>query len=178
MLKKRYSFLFRIIAIICSVSLLSCNKNKTVKINEEINIRDSIAAEKLFQLSHDEHIKDTIGGPWSRSDEDTSPLESCFIVLKKYDNDSISGTYFLMKQGKIENGLITGHITGKKAEAEFHDITGSPQDKGKIELVDWNKGNYETMKINLIESPKHPSFFPDTLILSRKASRKIQRELK
>ena len=179
MSRKIYIHLFQVAAFMYTVSMISCNRTtekKAMTLSDQINTRDSIAAEKLSQIGHDEHIKDTITGTWYYSSiyKETSILETFNIDLKKTaHNDSITGFYKLVKQGKTEEGIIKGYITGKKAIAEFYRNSASSKDKGKIELLDWSKKQYTSMKVNLIEAPVKPSIFPQTFILGRKVPRRI-----
>lgn len=181
-LRKKNLHLFQAITLIYVISLISCNRNrekKTMTLSEQINTRDSIGAEKLSQTAHDEHIKDTITGTWNyyRCCFKGSNKEEAFtIVLKKTDhNDSITGTYHILTEGKTEGGVIAGYIiTGKKAVAEFYKRSGLSKDKGKIELLDWNKKNYSAMKVSLLKAPSQPSFFPKKIILQRLVPREIK----
>ncbi|WP_068942143.1 hypothetical protein [Chryseobacterium timonianum] len=171
--RKKYRHLFQTITLIYVISLISCNKNREKRpmtLSEQINTRDSIAADRLSQIGHDEHIKDTITGTWKYyGNKDSHVLEMFHLILKKNaHNDSITGSYELMKLGKPERGIIIGYITGKKAIAEFYAQPGSSKDKGKIELLGWSNKKYDSMKVNLIEAPVKPSFFPQTFILDRK----------
>lgn len=171
----------KIILLLPILGVLSCNRKiekKPLTLEEKISIRDSIAAEKISQISHDEHIKDTITGTWNYYEccpKGTSE-EAFSIKLKKNNhNDSITGNYYILTQKKKEQGPITGYIIGKKAVAEFYKNSGSSKDKGTIELIDWNKKPYGSIKINLLKAPAQPSFFPKTFILRRQVPREIRR---
>lgn len=146
-------------------------------LSEQINTRDSIGAEKLSQIGHDEHIKDTITGTWIYYllNQGSNVLETSRIIFKKnIHNDSITGSYELLKLGKSERGTITGYITGKKAVAEFCAQPGSSKDKGKIEMLGWGHKKHDSMKVNLIEAPVRPSIFPQTFILKREIKMPIR----
>lgn len=146
-------------------------------LSEQINTRDSIGADRLSQIEHDEHIKDTITGTWIYYllNHGSNALETSHITLKKNThNDSITGSYEFMKTGKSERGIITGYITDKKAVAEFYAKPGSLKDKGKIEMLGWSYKKHDSMTVNLIEAPVRPSIFPQTFILKREIKMPIR----
>lgn len=142
--------------------LLSCNKsqdNKVMKPKEAIFARDSTAVESYLQKSYNLRVKDSINGIWKYSDMSVSQQIQFHISLeKRKDNDSIKGSYLFKAYGKIEeNGVITGIIKEKKMVIEFYPTSYPAEDKGKAELLDWDKKNYYYMNWNLIKSPKKSS---------------------
>lgn len=162
MFKKKYPYLFQTIALIYLVSFISCDRTKEKKpltLSEQINIRDSIAAEKLSQTAHNKTIKDTISGHWNTWN--SSDYESFSITLENTkNNDSIKGTYRFTLQDTPEEGIITGIISQGKAIIEFYNPSNPSALKGKAVLSNWND-DYKEMNWELIK-PSEQSSIPET----------------
>ncbi len=108
--KKLYSAYF-ILLLFCITSLLSCRKAHKNTLTHDINSRDSIAIHTYMDEVYHQKIKDTIKGFWTYSSHETFvPLWQFGLIFQKgKENDSIYGTYHLIRQGeKQENGWLKG----------------------------------------------------------------------
>ncbi len=177
MIKKQDPAYF-ILFFVCIACLFSCRKTHKKTLTQEINTRDSIAVQTYLNKVYHQKIKDTIKGLWTYSSFDRSaPLWQFGLIFQKgKENDSIYGTYHLIREGdKQEDGLLKGILIKEKITAELYNPKEFPGEKSKIELTEWDEGSYDAMLVDFIKVPERISYLSGTFILQRVGRREPER---
>lgn len=177
MIKKQYPTLLTLF-LLCTIGLFSCKKAHKDTLMQDINNRDSITLQTYLNKVYHQQIKDTIKGFWRHSSYDRSaPLWQFGLIFQRMkDDDSIQGTYHLIRQGgKQENGLLKGVLIKGKATAELYNPQEFPGEKSKIELTGWDEKSYDGMQLTLIKVPARLSYLSETFVLYRVNSRRPEK---
>ncbi|MEE6128181.1 hypothetical protein V2E39_12370 [Chryseobacterium arthrosphaerae] len=169
MIKKQYSICFTLF-VFCTASLLSCRKGHKSTLMQEIDSRDSIAIQTYMDELYHQKIKDSIKGFWTYSSYETYvPLWQFGLIFQEgKENDSIYGTYHLIRQGeKQENGWLKGILIKGKITAELYNPKEFPGEKTQIELTGLGEKSYDDMQLEMIKVPERLSYLSETFALSR-----------